>query len=56
MIGLYSKRWSVAKGWHWKHERDCFETTADEWLRLFQTDESDVTFRLSKINLTNRKI
>lgn len=56
MIGLYSKRWSVAKGWHWKYERDCSEENIYEWLRVFQMDEPGVTFRFSKINLTNKKI
>ena len=47
MIALYSKRWSVAKGWHWKHERNCEESTSSAWLDVFQQDEPEVEFVLS---------
>lgn len=48
MIGLYSLRWSIARGAFWKKERDCIEITSKEWLKIFQRDEPNVEFLLSE--------
>ena len=47
MITLYSKRWSIAKGWYWKYERECEKSSANEWFNVFQKDEPEVDFVLS---------
>lgn len=44
---LWSARWSTAKGWFWKNERECIDTGAD-WLNVFQKNEQDVLFVLSE--------
>ena len=44
---LWSKRYSHARGWHWKFERECYPNTANAWLGVFQQDEPDVEFVLS---------
>ena len=45
---LYSHRWTPARGWHWKYERECEEDTAQDWLEVFKEDEPNITFRLSR--------
>lgn len=45
---LYSARWSTAQGWHWKYERECLPTTANDWLTVFKRDEPEVLFVLSE--------
>lgn len=45
---LYSYRWTTAKGWQWKLERDCDKDTADQWLEYFIKSEPEVEFRLSE--------
>ncbi len=44
---LWSKRFSPARGWHWRQERDCLPNTASQWLDIFQRDEPGVEFILS---------
>ncbi len=41
---IFSLRHSVARGYHWKFERECTEETAQQWLAIFRADEPDVTF------------
>lgn len=43
-LSLWSRRYSVARGWHWAHERYVAEETATFWLRTFQADEPAVEF------------
>ena len=45
---LYSIRHNFAFGWHYKHERECDVTTAQEWLEVFRNDEPGIAFVLSK--------
>ena len=45
---LYSKRFTIARGWHWKLERECLEENAKSWLEVFQKDEPSITFKISK--------
>lgn len=45
--GLYSKRYSHARGWYWKHERDVFGSEAKAWLEVFRRDEPNVEFVVS---------
>lgn len=47
-IGLWSLRWSAAKGEHWRHERQCLPDAGEGWLALYREDEPDVTFTLSE--------
>ncbi|MCK9530444.1 MAG: hypothetical protein M0R77_07775 [Gammaproteobacteria bacterium] len=47
-INLYSKRWSVARGLHWQLERECSKENAQAWLAVFQKDEPEIEFKLSK--------
>lgn len=47
MLTLWSKRWSVAEGSHWKRERECDETSAPTWLAVFSKDEPGVEFKLA---------
>lgn len=44
---LWSKRYSVAQGNHWKLERECLESTAQQWLEVFRKDEPEVLFVVS---------
>ncbi len=43
-LKLYSRRHSVARGNHWRYERDVTEENAQEWLAVFRKDESGVLF------------
>ena len=45
---LWSRRWSVAQGHHWRMERSCAGSTAQDWLDLFSKDEPSVTFQLAR--------
>jgi hypothetical protein len=47
MINLYSRRFSIFRGWQWKHERICTNETANTWLIIFERDEPDIEFKLS---------
>jgi hypothetical protein len=47
-ISLWGLRHTFAWGWRWKKERDCYITTADEWLALFRKDEPLIQFILAK--------
>lgn len=44
---LWSKRWSVAKGWHWQVDRYCFKSEAQGWLEVFKKDEPEIEFVIS---------
>ena len=48
LMKLYSYRWSVAYGNHWKIEREVSDDTANDWLKVFQRDEPAVDFVVSK--------
>lgn len=48
IIGLFSKRFSVAKGWHWRIERVCEADSSEKWLKIFSEDEPGIEFKLSK--------
>ena len=41
---IYSIRYSVAQGNHWRHERDCTAANVQEWLAVFRKDEPGVLF------------
>jgi hypothetical protein len=43
-VKIYSERFSVARGWHWRYERDCNANNRDKWLTVFRSDEPDVRF------------
>jgi hypothetical protein len=47
-MSLYSWRWTVTRGWHWKYERDVTPETQVGWLARFSEDEPDVIFRLDR--------
>ena len=47
-LSLWSKRWSVARGWIWVHERRVSEDTKDAWMKIFKTAEPDVDFVVNK--------
>lgn len=47
-ISLWSLRQSIAWGWYWRKERDCQESTANDWLRVFRKDEPEIEFKLAK--------
>lgn len=55
MINLYSYRFSTARGWHWKLERECLESTSKEWLEVFEKSEPDILFRLATKKPRNLK-
>jgi hypothetical protein len=44
---LWSWRFTPARGWHWRIERDVTEETQAVWLAIFQRDEPDVRFVVS---------
>jgi len=44
---LWSKRYSVARGWYWKYERDVTDFSADGWVEIYEKDEPNVEFRVS---------
>ena len=44
MLYLYSKRFSTARGWHWRQERDTLPENAEGWLLVFRKDEPEVLF------------
>lgn len=46
-LTLWSRRWAVTRGWHWRAERACAEITAHTWLSVFQADEPGVRFTLA---------
>jgi len=48
MTNLWSKRFTPAAGTHWKLERECSLESAAEWRNVFQKDEPNVLFFLSK--------
>lgn len=47
MLKIWSKRFSVARGNHWRYERDTTEENAQAWLAIFRSDEPGVIFLAS---------
>jgi hypothetical protein len=47
MLNLYSKRFSTARGWYWKLERDTLPENAKAWLAVFQKDEPEIEFKVA---------
>lgn len=45
---IWSRRFTIALGNHWKYERDCNEMNVQEWLKVFRDDEPNVIFIASK--------
>lgn len=45
---LWSKRWSTAKGWHWKFERMVNIENAQDYVKAFSKLEPEITFSISK--------
>jgi hypothetical protein len=41
---LFSLRYSVARGWHYKHERNAEDAEVQDWLKVFREDEPEVRF------------
>ena len=41
---IWSHRFSIARGWHIKRERQCAAGEAEAWLRIFRGDEPQVPF------------
>lgn len=44
---IWSKRFSVAQGNHWKLERESTEENVQAWLKIFREDEPKVLFLAS---------
>jgi hypothetical protein len=47
-LSVYSKRWAVGQGAHWRYERDVSPDSRDKWLAIFQRDEPSITFIVSE--------
>ena len=47
-VNLYSKRFSISRGWHWRIERICEADSSEKWLKIFSEDEPEIEFKLSK--------
>jgi hypothetical protein len=47
LISLWSFRFSVAKGFHWQHERECLLSNGLKWLEVYSGDEPGIEFKLS---------
>lgn len=47
-LTLWSSRFSIAAGNHYKAERTVTNETAQEWLKIFRNDEPEVLFLVSK--------
>jgi hypothetical protein len=46
-LSLYSWRWAVGQGAHWRFERDVSAESRDGWLAQFRKDEPSVSFTVS---------
>jgi hypothetical protein len=44
---IWSLRHTASNGTHMKHERDCLEVDAQDWLSVFRGDEPKVIFLAS---------
>ncbi|MHC2284415.1 hypothetical protein ACVIJW_000285 [Bradyrhizobium barranii subsp. barranii] len=44
MIKIWAQRWSVARGMHWVVERECMDSTVNEWLAVFRKAEPAIKF------------
>lgn len=44
MFTLYSVRYSIAKGYHVKAERECLKENAAAWLEIYTQDEKQIKF------------
>jgi hypothetical protein len=47
-MNLYSLRWTTARGWRWKFERECDPDKAEQWLEFFKKDCPSIDFILSE--------
>jgi len=47
-LWLWSRRFTTAKGWHWKKERACTDKTGHLWAAIFKQDEPEITFVVSE--------
>lgn len=45
---IWSRRFSIARGWHIKRERNCPPEEAEAWLRVFRGDEPEVAFAAAR--------
>ena len=45
---IWSLRHSIARGSHWKYERDCIKGEENAWLAIFRADEYAVKFVASE--------
>lgn len=43
-VYLFSHRFSVARGWHWKVEREVTRETMEQWRQVYEQDEPGVPF------------
>ena len=43
-IKIWAQRWSVARGMHWVVERECMDSTVNEWLAVFRKAEPAIKF------------
>lgn len=46
-LSLYSWRWAVGQGAHWRFERDVSHDSQAQWLATFKKDEPSVTFTVA---------
>lgn len=45
---LWSQRFSIANGWHWKLERQIKPEETEQWLKVFRFDEPGILFVASE--------
>jgi hypothetical protein len=48
MIKIWSLRYSPARGSYFVMERECLESTIQQWLKIYREDEPNVIFIGSK--------
>lgn len=46
-MNLYALRYTHARGWHWKKEREVTKDNGKDWLKVFQDDEPLTSFKIS---------
>lgn len=51
---LWSKRWTVAQGNHWKYERDVTVENHAEWRAIYEKDEPGVLFFVAANKPSNK--
>lgn len=52
---IWSTRWTAAQGNHFVMERECDESEAQAWIKIFSDDEPNVCFFPSKRKPSNKR-